>query len=278
MPKDVAILQSAKEPKVLVDTACEFAASNQPHDLSVLFSHLDSREFLLKLNTEQEYVRSRAKGLKVARVVKALMDSPHGVAKPTLVALTKAGNFLSFELLQELLVRALAAVRPSPPDAIAYWDRHSQPDSSNLHLVIEAIFANGSDPALALFERKLNDPRQEIECKTIWLRDPLLRHRNDPPVLRCCERMVVQGSVPEPLRPLVVEAVCGYEREWYLACKKPRPPLRALATPEAREILRRICEFADEKMKLEPAVQIYLETTMRELGLRRRDRPPEGTA
>ncbi len=278
MPKDVAILQNSKEPKVLVDTACEFAASNQPHDLGVLLTQLDSREFLLKLNTEQDYIRQRAKGLKVARVVKALMDSPHGVAKPTLVALTRARNFLSFELLQELLVRALAAVRPSPPDAIAYWDSHSQPDSNNLHLVIEAIFANGSDPALALFERKLNDPRQEIECKTIWLRDPMLRHRNDPPVLRACERMIVQGSVQESIRPLVVEALCGYEREWYLACKKPRPPLRAMATPEAREILRRICEFADEKMTLEPGIQAYLEATMLELGLRRRDRTKEGTA
>ncbi len=266
MAKDSTILETSKDPKEIISTAVEFAGSDQAGDQSVVFRFLNSRDALLRVNTEQEYFASRAKLLKVARVLRTLMDSPYPASKPTLVALTKAQDFRSFELLEELLVKALAAVRPSPPEAIAYWEHHSQPESDNLHLVIEAIFANGSDPALALFERKIADQRQDVEARTIWLRDPMLRHRNDTPVLKCCERMVVQGTVPEQMRVLTVEALCDYKREWYLGCKKPRPPLRLLAPKESKDILRRICEFARDKMKLPPEVEAAVERTLIELG------------
>jgi hypothetical protein len=129
---------------------------------------------------------------------------------------------------------------------------------------------------LALFERKIADERQEIECRTIWLRDPMLRHRNDTPVLKCCERMVVQGSVPEPVRVLVVEALCDYQRDWYLACEKPRPPLRLRAPQTSRQVLRRICEFAKEKLPLELGQRAAVETTLAELGGDNTDDSPPG--
>jgi hypothetical protein len=144
--------------------------------------------------------------------------------------------------------------------------------------VIEVLFVNGTDPAMALFEKKIADPRQEIECKTIWLREPMLTHRNDTPVLKCCERMVIQGTVPEPVRPLVVEALCDYQREWYLSCKKPRPPLRAMAPAESKQILRRICEFSLDKLTLSPSTRVAVETTLIEIGARKREQPPAGAA
>jgi hypothetical protein len=272
-------METLQEPRALVAVACRYAASERAASHADLLSYLDSRDFLLRLNSEQEYVSLPPKHLHVARVIKTLMDSPHPVSKNTIVALTGARNFRSFEQLEDLLVRALAEVRPSPPQAIAYWDKHSQPESDNLHLVIEAIFTNGSDPALALFERKIADEGQEVECRTIWLRDPMLRHRNDIAVLQCCERMVVQGTVPGDMRVLVVEALCDYQRDWYLACSKPRPPLRVLASSDSRKILRSICEFAKDKLSLSPEQQIAVETTLAELGgsdtdaFRRGDKP-----
>jgi hypothetical protein len=248
-------MEKPKEPKALVAAACRLAASEGAASHDELLSYLDSLAFLLRLNTDQEYVTLPPKHLHVARVIKTLMDSPHPVSKDTIVSLTGARNFRSFEQLEDLLVRALAEVRPSPPPAIAFWDEHSQPDSDNLHLVIEAIFANGSEPALALFERKIADEGQESENRTIWLRDPMLRHRNDIAVLQCCERMVIQGSVPGEMRLLVVEALCDYQRDWYLSCSKPLPPLRLLASSDSRMTLRGICEFARDALPLPPELQ-----------------------
>src|SRR5947208_10335472 len=145
MAKNPTTLDKSQDPKELVDTASEFAVSDQPADQAVVLRHLNSRPWLLKLNTADEYATSPVKRLRVARVLRMLMDSPHAASKPTLVSLTQAKDYRSFEQLEDLLVRALAAVRPSPPEAIAYWDYHSQPTSENLHLVMEAIFANGSD-------------------------------------------------------------------------------------------------------------------------------------
>ncbi len=78
--------------------------------------------------------------------------------------------------------------------------------------------------------------------------------------------MVIQGSVPEPMRVLVVEALCDYQRDWYLACKKPRPPLRLRAPEASRQILRRICEFAKEKLPLKSRQRAAVETTLAQLG------------
>jgi hypothetical protein len=271
MPKSTDILDKSEDPKELIATACEFAASEHSTDQATLLRYLDSKAFLLRLNTDKEYVSQRPKRLRVGRVLKTLMNSPHAASKPTIVGLTRGRDFRSFALLEELLIRALAAVRPAPPEAIAYWDSHSQPQSDCLHLVIEALFANGSDPALALFEKKIADQKQEIECRTIWLREPMLTHRNDTPVLKCCERMVIQGTVPEQVRPLVVEALCDYHREWYLGCKKPRPPLRAVAPQESKQTLRRICEFSMDKLALSPEIKVAVETTLIEIGARKRD-------
>jgi hypothetical protein len=278
MAKNAAILQNSQDPREIVDTACAFAASDAAADQAVVLQFLNSKRSLDQLNTPREYAALPPKRLKVARVLRTLMDSPHAAAKPTLVALTKANDFLSYELLQDLLVRALAAVRPSPAAAVAYWDSHSQPSSSNLHLVIEAIFANGSDPALALFEKKIADPQLEVEYRTIWLRDPMLRHRNETPVLRCCERMVIQGTAPEFMRPVVVEALCDYDRSWYLACKKPRPPLRALASRESKDILKKICEFALDKLTLTAGQRLAVETSLVEAGGKKKDAPPGAKA
>jgi hypothetical protein len=266
MAKDLNILATSSDARLLAFTLAEFAASDQAADQAVALRHLSSRAFLLRVNTEEDYFKQRSKTLRIAGVLKTLMDSPHAVAKPTLVALTTSADFLSFAALQELLVMALGSVRPSPPEAIHYWDSHSQPESANLHLVIEAIFINRSAPALTFFETKMADERQEIECRTIWLRDQMLRQRNDLEVLRSCERMVTQGTVPPPIPPLVVEALCDYHPDWYLACKKPKPPPRLLASDESKEVLRRICRFADGNLSLEPPIKAALEVTMREIG------------
>lgn len=278
MPGDQAILENSTDPTTLAFTLSEFAASDQSADQATVLRHLGSPSFLLRVNTAPEYVSKPAKTLRIARVVKTLMDSPHAVSKPTIVALIQEPDFLSFDALQELLIIALGVVGPSPPGAIRFWDSHSQPDSAYLHLVIETIFVNRSAPALALFERKMADERIEIEIHTIWLRDQMLRQRNDLEVLNCCQHMVMQGSVPEHVRQYVVQALCDYRREWYLDCTKPRPPLRALASAESKEVLRQICRFAEEHLSLEPSIRAAVELTMVEIGARRSQPPPSGGA
>lgn len=266
MPKDATILRTATEPKPLVDTAVEFAASADLGDQNTLLGFLNASDFLLKLNSTREYDSSRPKQLRVAKIIRVLRDSPHAASKQTLIGLARGGAFVGDNWLrQELLVRALVSIRPATPEAIKYWDSQSTPLAVNRHITIDMLCENGSDPAMALLERKLQDPEQEMEFKIVWIRDPMLRHRNDPPLLRASERMIAQ-TLPGDLRYFLLEAICAYDPDWYLGCLKPKPPPRALATPEARQVLRQICRFAKEKMDLPPQLKFAVESTLAEIG------------
>lgn len=266
MAKEVAVLRASKEPKQLVDTAVEFAASEQASDQSALFDFLNSTEFLLRVNTEREYETSRPKQLRIAKVIRVLRDSQHGASKTTLLRLARGGDFIRGSWLrQELLVRALVSIRPAPPEAIGYWDRQSLPTEVNRHITIDMLCENGSDPAMALLERKLLDPDQEPEYKVAWIRDGMLRHRNDEPLLRASERMIAH-TLPTDLRLVLLEALCTYDRDWYPGCSRPKPPPRLLAQAPARQVLRRICRFALDNLELSFPLETAVKATLLEIG------------
>lgn len=266
MPRDATILRTASEPKPLVDTAVEFAASADLADQNTLLGSLNAGDFLLRLNTAREYDTLRPKQLRVAKIIRVLRDSPHSASKQTLLALARGGAFVGDNWLrQELLVRALVSIRPSPLEAIKYWDSQSTPRSVNLHITIDMLCENGSDPAMALLEKKLTDPAHEMQFKIVWIRDPMLRYRNDPPLLRASERMIT-ATLPADLHFLLLEALCSYDASWYPGCSRPKPPPRVLAAEEARQVLRRICRFAREKMDLPPQLRLAVNATLAEIG------------
>jgi hypothetical protein len=266
MAKDIGILRSADEPRELVDTAVEFAASEQAADQSVLLGFLNSSQFLLRINSAQEYATARPKQLRVAKVIRVLRDSPHRVSKDTLIRLAQGGDFVRTNwLCQELLVRALVSIRPAPPEAVQYWDQQSTPAAVNRHVTIDMLCENGTDPALALLEQKLVDPAQEEEYKVAWIRDPMLRHRNDEPLLRASERMITR-TLPPDLRLVLLEALCTYDRTWYPGCAPPKPPPRPLASADARRILRTICRYALEHLELSELLRAAVRATLVEIG------------
>jgi len=265
--KDPNVLQASRDRKELVSMGCVYAASRDPQDHALLQKHLGSRDFLGRLNTEEEYLRFPARGLDVARIAKTLMDQGTPEARGTLAGLTEAEPWQTVDPLVELLIRALAADLPASPRTVAFWDKHSQPDSVYVHIVIEVLFINRSEPALRLFEQKMNDPGHEDDCKEIWLRYDMLRKRNDPQVLQCCERMTIEGTVDEGWRQNVLEALFDYRESWYLCCRMPRAPLRVLAPSASKESLGRIGKHALTQMTLViPGLREKIKLAMKEVG------------
>ena len=260
------ILMKSASPQELLKAALPYARSPEPGEQRTLAEAMASEDFLNRLDSQQDYLRYPPQQLRLARVFKILFTSMTEAAKETLVSLTAAHAFNTFDPREELLVKALAVVRPAPPEAIRYWQAHSLPDSVHLTFTIKALCDNGSDPAIGLLERKLADPEQEFDFKLLWMRDPILRHRNDVPLLKGCEHMVT-GGLPQELRPLLVEALCDYRRdEWYRSCSPPVPPARALASHEAKDCLRRICRYAKDNLSLDPTQTAAVEQTLVEIG------------
>jgi hypothetical protein len=245
--------------------AVQWAQSKNPNEQAALLNQLQAAEFLNQIDAPQDYLRYAPRQLRLGNIFQKLMNNDSPAARQTLTALTQAPTFKDSDAREELLVRALAVVRPSPPEAIKYWDDRSTPDSIQNHFVMNAICQNGSEPALQLLEKKMLDVNQDPDFQYLWMRDPILRHRNDLPLLRACHRLLQSALAPE-LKGALVEALCAYRRdEWYRSCAPPVPPARAAASTEALEELRGICEYAKANLTLQPLEIVAVDTTLVEL-------------
>lgn len=218
------------------------AASARREDQSELSRRLGEMKTLDQLDEPSVRDRSRAVDLRVARVIDRLRANASTNAPQTFATLARSEAFNASWLRSELLVRALATRRPLPAECLAFLDAQARPDSVNLHLAIESLCENGSEPALAIVGRKLTDAKIESEYKIAWLRGPILKQRRSPVVLGAAEKWLAAGALERELRDALAEALFDYQPEaWYPGREGlPRPPAEKSTTPEAVVILRRI--------------------------------------
>jgi hypothetical protein len=181
-----------------------------------------------------------------------------------LVALTQTPGFYKEPARADLLIDACAEVRPAPPEVIKFWDNHSQPDDGFTHITIEAVVENGSEPAISLLEKKMSDPKHEEEDKLHWMRSSILTHRNDLILLQACE-CILGASLSENLRISLVEVLFDYKPEWFPPSTVLKPPDRQKAIPQALAQLRKIGEFALNKMNLTKDLRKKVEKTLEQI-------------
>jgi hypothetical protein len=241
-----------KESEQVAAAVTALAGSVAPADQGRLRRYLGSREFLLRLNAAEDYTQLRGDQLRIARVIQALATNSAPAAVETFGFLARDPEFLAAESRQELLLRAATRLRPATAAVAEFLDEQSRSHAAHLHLAIEIMVANGSEPAIAVLERKLASKEHEPEIVRGWMRGPILRHRQDVPLLKACERLLKGTELPAELKQSLVEALFDYRPErWYrLDRERPRPPKRGAASPEARILLRRIGVWVAQQKEL----------------------------
>jgi hypothetical protein len=204
-----------------------------------LLARLQTQDELDRLDSEADYVEAAKFRLRVAQVVEALARNPEASARKAFIALTASPLFLAHDERTIALIRASQHVRPAPPELVAFWDRHCQPDDGFTPTTITALVANGTPGAVALLETKLKDPAHEDQDKISWMRTDILSHRNDVLLLEACERLL-SGALPEHLRAPLVEALFDYRPdEWFKpAGVYAAPPLENASRAALEQVLR----------------------------------------
>lgn len=264
-PLTLQTLDTSTDRTALKRAAIEVAGSDDQAALAALAKHLGSEAFLSRLDDGTAYAGSFA-GLRLGNVLRALSDNPHPAARAVLLGLPGDRVFTAHVSRMLLLVHALAPVRPSPPQAIAWWDKVSQPGSPLAFDVAQATIVNESPPAVALFEAKCADPRQDRAQKVAWFRRLVLPRRNDEPLLGASERLLHGGLAPD-LKLVLVEALFDYRpAEWYRGCDPPKPPARADATDRARDVMRRIADWSLATLPLSAVLRKAVELARKEIG------------
>jgi hypothetical protein len=227
------------ETKAVLREALSAARSDDATAHAELLARLETQDELDRLDSEADYVEAAKFRLRVAQVVEALARNPAPSARAAFVALTANPLFLAHDERTIALIRASAHVRPAPPELVAFWDRHCQPDDGFTPTTITALVANGSPGAVALLESKLRDPAHEDQEKVSWMRTDILSHRNDVPLLQACERLL-SGGLTEHLRPELVDALFDYRPgEWFKpASSYSAPPLETASRAALEQVIR----------------------------------------
>ena len=263
--RPAGLLRDSRDGQKLKNAAITLAASSSPDDHRLLLGYLSSGDFLGRLDPPEHY-QGTYRNLRLGRVLQTLADNRCASSDGVLLGLIDSADFQGHVLRKQLLLRALVVVRPSPPSAVAYWDRLSGPSSAISGDVIDALCENQSAPALELLERKFSDPSEKATKKVLWMRKYILPRRNDEPLLLACERMVTR-SLPPDLRPALVEALFDYRRdEWFRSEMPPEPPPRAKVSPGARKVLERIGRYALKNLKLTREQKAAVRTALAEFG------------
>jgi hypothetical protein len=243
------ILKSSVDQGELQQAAVALAQSGEAADLTALRKALGSESFLVRLDEEADYEGS-SRDLRLARVLKALADNRAPEARSALLALTESEAFLDHPARIDLLIDAWAEVRPPPPQAVAFWDRYSQPDDGFAHRTMMRLTENGTPEAIELIEKKMGDSKHSDDDKIYWSHRHILELRDDPVMLKCCERLL-QGGTPIGVRPHVVEALFDYQpKEWYSPHDVAKLPDREKASDEVLRRLKTIGQYALDNIAL----------------------------
>lgn len=253
-------LQTSDDPVELAMAAVGLARSDQPQAHEAVGKSLGSAHFLGKLDTKEDYKRPRA-DLRVARILDALGQNRAPSAHRILVSLTKDKAFLKHESRVRLLIEAYAAVRPPPPTVVAFWDKYSGPDDSFANIILTAVVHNGSAPALALFEKYMLDDAYDRETRVSWMRSDVLPHRNEAGLLKTCEQLLMK-PLPQNLNSDLVEVLFDFKAGWYVPANAKSPPRWDTYGTSARAQLRRIADYALQKMSLTDEQKGAVETTL----------------
>jgi hypothetical protein len=231
-----ATLRGSTDPKALVHAAQVLATSDDPADHQSLSDALVDADFLARLDDDAAY-DGRINRLRVGRVLRTLSKHLDASRSALLVRLTGDQVFLQQELRIDLLIKACAEVRPSPPEVVEFWDAHCQPEDGFCNLTIAAVIENSSPPALALFVARLLDPAHDETDKLEWLRQEVLTHRLNLELLRACREALARGLGP-PLDRALVEVIFDYRPvEWYRPATLREPPDGVPTRPVIDEML-----------------------------------------
>jgi hypothetical protein len=238
----------AAEPTQLALHLQQKSSSGAPDDIAEIGKALTSAEQLLDLNTQEEYDQLQTHLLAVYPILMGLAQNENRAAQDLIADLSGNAEFLAEPGRLEGLLLVLPHVPTLPAEAIDLLQDATDPDSESLEVAIEVIFETGNPAALELFAEQVSNEEQDVELVQDWMRDPMLRHRADPAVVRMSIDLVTKPGFDRERKNSLVEAMFDYRpKDWYLTPASddqslPKPPARDRISKEARNLLSELAE------------------------------------
>lgn len=238
------------EPITLTLEAIELAKSGKEESHRKLRAQLVDEEYILSLNTEDQYFRMPPEYLQLHFIMEALLKNTSAWGVGTIDLLASSPLYQDSGSRKSLLISTSGKMSSAPLGIQVFWKNNIHPDSADLDASISALVSNGSTEAIAIFENTLRENEYEEDYVVAWLQESVLTHRQDFALLEASERLFGAESWASDLKVVLIEVLFEYRPEfWYgiMENEPPRPPQRDDMSDDVREILLRIANLAEEK-------------------------------
>jgi len=251
----IAILSGSKDSERLAAAAVELARSQDREAIAALGPYLGRAEFLDRLDPPEGPMTH------LIAVFRALAEHPTEATGRLCEALHAEPEFVAVAARINLLLGALAAVRPLTPAAAEIFRATSAEGFAEVNAPL--LLENESVPALQVFGEIVAGDRVEPYVKVDLVHRAVLPRRTKLPVVQICARLL-QFELPAEVRAAIIETLYDYQsRSWFgPAMHPPKPPPWNTASTEALNLLialaGRILSAAPEE-RLRAPVQSTLE-------------------
>jgi hypothetical protein len=256
LSRQVASLATERDPARLEATSVAVASSGNPQAIQRLAAHLGTRSFLQRLDPGK---KGQSDIDRLMHVFAALAAHPNAATEELCVGLARNAEFLSLPARLNLLLNALAAVRPTSSGAAAIFRESSH---SGCFDVNGPVLAHNASPlALAVLEELMSDETLDVQNRVDVAHRSLLPARTNPAVIEMCARVTASRSVASSVRMAIAESLFDYQpRQWFgVAMHQPTPPPWSSADQTARAALKslgmRLLAQPDIPANLREAIQ-----------------------
>lgn len=262
----VETLKTSQDPGKLVHAAQVLAAAGDAESHAVLQKSMESASFLDLIDPPGKVATSRL-NLKVWKPLRTLSENKAPTARGVIESLTESPLYLKNIDRTDLLLEASITLRPPGKKVEKFWQPYTVTKDLHAPVVQRVLLDNGSEEALKLFGKMMADNGFPETSRAKWLRSRLPRYRNEKPYLVMADRLIADKAVTEGVRVAAVDAVFDWDDEWgpLHGPDVQRPPARALAKKDARDLVRTIARTARAAMKVPKPLDLTIDAVLAEL-------------
>jgi hypothetical protein len=259
--RKIRVLDPPAERKELALSAIVLVAEGFAEGVAALASHLARTAFLARLDALDQ---PQFKTLNLALVFEALERHPSDATRDLCISVANSSEFTSDPIRMNLLLPALAAVRPMTKGAAEVFRRANGEGYYPVNAPL--LVRNGSPVALRLFEEMIQDRSVDPENRVDALRWSLLPYRTEYAVMAMCRRLLDGGLEPE-VELGVIETLFDWQvKLWFGPVRvAPRPRPWHTASDEAVRMALQVADEAAQRPDLPDVTRAAVERSVAEL-------------
>jgi hypothetical protein len=231
--RDIEVLSVSGDVNEVADAAERLAASEDADAIDFLGRVLATHEFLARLDDLSD---PSLETQNLFRVFRALAEHPIEATGRVSEALFAVAEFRSIPARVNLLLGAVAAVRPTGGGAANIFRAAIR--EGYAEVVGPLLVTNASPLSLQVFEELIEKDWIESYVKVDIMHRSVLPKRTSLPVLTMCGRLLEAGLLAE-VQIGIIETLFDYRsRQWFgPAMNPPTPPHWDLASTESLRFL-----------------------------------------